>query len=239
MATKTKISIIHPSRSRAEQAHKTCTNWLDKATNPHEIEYILSVDISDPDLAYYYGKFDWPTTNICVNDNKTAIEAINNAAKQATGNLLIVVSDDFDCPEHWDAWLTDALEGKEDFVVKTDNGLQPWIVTLPIMDRKYYERFGYIYYPGYNHLFCDTEMSMVGTLLGRTITLPIKFPHLHYSQSYGHKKDAINEKNDATWKQGEDLYIERVKSQFGLEGNFKADIPFSHIQWLKSKGVSI
>lgn len=234
-----KISIIHPSRSRAIQAHATCINWLSKSTNPHEIEYILSVDITDPDLAYYYGAFDPSQVSICVKDNKTAIEAINNAAKEATGNLLIVVSDDFDCPEHWDTWLTDALEGKEDFVVKTDDGLQPWIITLPIMDRKYYDRFGYIYYPNYLHMFCDTDMTFVGDILGRTIKLPIKFLHLHYSQQYGQQKDDINVKNDNTWPQGEALYLERVRQNFGIAEPRKIDIPWEHIQWLKNKGVSI
>lgn len=232
------ISLIHPSRSRPDQAHKTYQNWMEKAANPQDIEYIMSVDITDPDLAHYYGKFE--TDQILVSDNKSAIDAINIAAKKATGNLFIVVSDDFTCPMHWDAKLLEALEGKEDYIVKTDDGLQPWMITLPIMDRKYYGRFGYIYYPGFEHMFCDSDMTTLADLLGRKIKLPIKFLHLHYSQAYGQPKDAINIKNDATWKQGEDLYLQRLRDNFGLkEIPGKYDFDIHHINWLKSKGIAI
>lgn len=231
------ITIIHPSRLRVDQAYQTCNNWLSKAVDKSKIEYIISIDTSDPQLELYYKRFE--DCKILECDNQSAIEAINQAAKVAQGNLFIVVSDDFDCPEEWDTLLLEALEGKEDYVVKTEDGLQPWLITLPIMDRKYYDRFGYIYYPGYKHLFSDNEMSHVSAILGRTITLRIKFPHLHYTQPDGHKKDAINMKNDSTWKQGEDLYLARLKYNFDLPERVQVDLPIHHINWLKSKGVSI
>lgn len=183
-----------------------------------------------------------PRKFLLFSDNHSAIEAINNAAKVAKGDLLIVVSDDFSCPEHWDTQLLKYLKDKSDFVVKTYDGLQPWIITLPIMDRVYYERFGYIYHPEYKHMFCDTEMTHVGDLLGKTIEIPMIFNHRHYSQPGGITKDAISVKNDSTWNQGEKLYLERMMRNFDLppediKGHLKCGE--EHVKWLQSKGVII
>lgn len=235
-----KISLIHPSRGRAAIAKQVYDEWMGKADNPDEIQYVLSVDSDDPLLNEYDRVFANSKVTWYENNNHSAIEAINNAAKVATGDILLVCSDDFSCPEHWDTQLLTYLKGKSDFVVKTADGLQPWIITLPIMDRVYYERFGYVYYPEYKHLFCDTEMTCVGDLLDKTILVPMLFQHNHYTQAGGIKKDAISVKNDATWGQGERLYIERIKRNFDLpESEIKGTLRCDnvHLQWLKSKGV--
>jgi hypothetical protein len=252
-----KVSILHPSRSRPELAKKVYDEWMGKAANPDDIEYLVSIDTTYKVRHLYSEAFLgevapfaphlklWQKDNILlsIDHNNSAIEAINNAAKIATGDLLIVVSDDFSCPQNWDMDLLKRLDGKEDFVVKTsDGGGQPWIMTLPIMDRKYYNRFGYIYHPSYVHLFADTEMTHVGDLLDRTIIVPMVFKHNHYSQKGGIPKDQISVKNDATWNQGEALYLERLKRNFDLpeseiKGVLRCDQ--SHYNWLKSKGIKM
>lgn len=180
----------------------------------NDFQYILSVDIDDPMRDEYFDSFTG-VVNFIRNNNKSAIEAINRAAKVATGDLFIVISDDMDCPEHWDTQLLTALEGKEDYCVKVSDGKQPFIMTLPIMDRKYYNRFGYVYYPGYAHMFADTEMSAVAWMLGKYTPVDVEFTHNHYS--YGNTpKDRINVKNDATWGQGEALFKKRRRMNFEL-----------------------
>lgn len=234
-----KILIVHPSRNRANLAAKAAHKWLTSAANPDNIRYVLSLDTDESQLSEYHDYTKDIAINIITNPNKTAIEAINKAVS-GEWDLLIVVSDDFNQPPfHWDKMLAEALKGKSDYIVKTDDGAQPWIITLPIMDRVYYERFGYVYYPGYKHLFCDTEMTHVADLLGRKITLPIRIPHNHYTTGLN-RKDAVNEKNDATWQQGEALYLERMKNNFGLGENVGVlSCDMGHINWLKSKGVNI
>jgi hypothetical protein len=220
-----KISIIHPSRGRSEKAYTTVRDWTTKADNYNDIEYILSIDDSDT-CAYTF----LPLTGlvkILISNNRSAIDAINNAAKVATGDLLIVVSDDFGCPEHWDTLLLEALEAKSDFLVKTQDGLQPTLITLPIMDRAYYNRFGYIYHPDYLHMFSDQEMTAVGHMLGRVVGLDLEFPHNHYSTGRN-DRDAISRRNDATWAQGEKLFNERLKTNFGIE---KPVMAYSNIKW--------
>lgn len=217
-----KISIIHPSRGRAEMALTTKGNWLRKAELPGNIEYILSCDNDDPCYTQYHYYY-----NCLWNDNKSAIEAINNAAKVCTGDLIIVVSDDFDCPNYWDTLLLNNIDSRSDFLVKTLDGIQKTLITLPIMDRVYYNRFGYVYHPDYLHMESDVEMTAVGMMLGRVINVPLLFEHRHYSTGKS-KKDMISVKNDSTYKQGKEVITRRLLDNFGIQNPL---IQFKDIKW--------
>lgn len=210
-----KISVLHPSRNRPKQAEKTIKEWLGNANDKSQIEYIMSIDKSDKDLEAYKRIGVENGIYVAINKNKSAIEAINKAAKVSTANIIIQIADDFSCFPNWDEKLLKELDGKEDFIVKTQDGIQDWIITLPLMDRKYYNRFGYIYFGGYQHLFSDTELTMVADILGRKITSKLFFEHRHYSTGKS-RKDLINVRNDKSWSQGEKLYNERKKINFGL-----------------------
>lgn len=221
------ISIVHPSRARVKQATQTIENWLGKADNPDQIEYMLSVDFNDPSLRAYERLSEQKSIKIHVANNKSAIEAINRATRKTKGNLIIVVSDDFLCEKGWDTKLLKELNSKEDFIVKTRDGIQPTLITLPIMDRKYYDRFGYVYEKGYNHLFSDQEMTAVGHMLGRVINSELFFEHIHYSTGK-FEKDAISVKNDKSWSQGKKHFNTRLKTNFGIENPI---IQYSEIKW--------
>lgn len=221
-----KISVIHPSRGRPISAYATACKWKYFADN--EIEYILSLDNDDPELSQYKELFDEFGIGAfgMSNDNKSAIEAINRAAKISSGNLIIVISDDFDCPKSWDTLLISAIHGdaeklamyvdmRTDFIVKTQDGLQKTLITLPIMDREYYNRFGYIYHPDYLHMHCDEEMTIVGHMLGRVINVDLLFAHNHYTTGKM-QMDAINVKNNSTWAHGQYTLDRRANDNFGI-----------------------
>lgn len=70
-----KISLLHPSRGRAEKAHKTYRNWIDKSSGGTEIEYLLSLD-SDDDYDLYKHIFGFDFYSIIANNNNL-VEAAN------------------------------------------------------------------------------------------------------------------------------------------------------------------
>lgn len=220
-----KISVIHPSRGRHQQAYRTAKNWISKADN--RFDYFLSFDSDEQDV--YCRQFElYQDVIVGLNGpNKSAIEAINKAALLVTTDLFVVISDDFDCPEHWDTLLLNELEGKSDFVLKTDDEYQPTLVSLPIMDRIFYERYGYIYHPDYLHMFCDQEMTAVALMTGKYLKSALKFPHHHYTTGKT-EKDEINVKNDMTWKQGQRLFDRHLENNFGIENPVMA---YTDIKW--------
>lgn len=210
-----KISLIHPSRGRAQKARNVFHNWMAKRSRNIPIEYVLSIDDDDTSKEQYTNLFNDDTT-IISGPNKNLVEASNRGAQLASGDILILVSDDFDCQIHWDLTILKAVEGRSGYVLKTWDGIQKWMVTLPIMDREYYNNQGYIYHPGYKHLFADTEMTHKAAVENALIIRnDIYFKHEHPSTG-ACTHDEINAKADTTWKQGEEFYLERVKAKFGL-----------------------
>jgi glycosyltransferase involved in cell wall biosynthesis len=228
------ISILHPSRQRPDKSLHTLQKWLNNAKT--KVEVIVSLDEDDPTLGVYEMNSTHENIKIIINKNRSAVDAINNAAKAATGDIFIVVSDDTDCPQGWDQKILNATEGRTDWILKCPDGIQKWIITMPIMDRTYYNRFGYIYYPEFKHMFCDTFLTCVADLICRRIDVHIPFTHLHYSAGKG-VKDALNERCDATWAQGEKLFLELARKNFLLSPEeVKCKITDQgYLRWLKSK----
>lgn len=214
------ISILHPSYGRPELAAATAKNWLYKATDT--VEYLLCLSYQDPLLGKYKTLFEnIEQVKIIYHPHANMVKQVNYAALFSRGDLLIDISDDFDCPPEWDKLLRDALKGKSDFIVKTDDGVKVEginsdnIIALPIMDRVYYNRFGHIYHPDYNHFFGDEELSNVGDILGKKITLPITFEHIHYVMGKA-KEDATNRKNNKFFERDKETFKIRKQNNFGL-----------------------
>jgi len=239
------ISLLHPSRSRPYQAFNASMDWLQKAKHykgePAQIEYILSIDEDDPSKEEYIRAFRNLECRILINKNRSIVDAVNVAAKESQGNILIVISDDYSCPVGWNVSLLECIGDNEDFIVRTSDGTGSWLITLPILDRKYYEHEGFVYDPMYKHLFVDTEYTHKAILLDRVLDCShLTFLHNHYTTNRT-EKDALNTRNDLTWGSGEAIYLKRVKDNFGLKPEQiigKMTDP-AHIKWLADKGVFV
>ena len=57
-------------------------------------------------------------------------------------------------------------------------------MTMSIMDKKFYDRFGYIYHPDYKTLWCDLEAMEVGRLTSRYMFINKRIFN-HYHPSFG------------------------------------------------------
>lgn len=233
-----KISIIHASFGRPELQALTAWKWIERTSGDHDIEYLLSIDKSDPS-EYPDGiswKQDYVTAKVIKNDTNTSVAAINKAASKSTGDILIVISDDFDCPKNWDDLIVEQVQDKTDWILKTQDGTQPWIITLPIMDRAYYESYGYVYPPGYTHMFCDTHLTHQADITGCKLTSLLEFKHNHYSVG-GIAKDATSVKADSTWNVGEYTYLAQCRKwlELGLDIYKLPAEAKGHTAWLKQR----
>jgi hypothetical protein len=197
-----KISVIHPSYGRPKLAEQTRRRWIERAGM--EIEYILCLAESDPLLNDYQFPY-------IVSDHANMVKQMNLAASYARGDIIVATSDDFDCPENWAVDLLNV--GKGDCVVKTVDGIQPDIVTLPIMSREYYERFGYIYHPSYGHFYGDEELFEVANRDGKLIRSSMVFEHIHHAAKKA-PRDATNVKNSTHFKKDKLTFISRKSLGF-------------------------
>lgn len=224
-----KITLLHPSRGRATQAHIVRNNWLDRSSKKYEIEHILGVDDSDPAKMEYVRLFQTDNTTLLVlADNHTVVEATNTIAKYAGGSILIYLSDDFECPRNWDELIVKAVERlvphpdhmvteQPLWLLKVDDMLQPmWkdVLTIPIMSHSLYKELGYFWHPGYRSMFVDQDLYWTVKNMGVLYQdEALKFEHKHYSVGKA-AKDATYTRSDNNWNQGQQLYHQRKAQNF-------------------------
>lgn len=213
-----KISLLHPSRARPDKAVKTMINWLTKC-NTDNFEHILSIDSDDPHPLRYINNF--PNHKFfLVNDNKSVVEATNQAAKVSTGDILIYLSDDFDCTNEWDKLIEKEFEGvTKPMILKVDDCLQKFdvaVLTIPIMNRAMYEKLGYFWHPEYKSMFVDEDLYWTANKLGALKLAPhLKFPHNHVSIGKAPDDDTYR-RSALNWNQGKAVFARRKAAGFPL-----------------------
>lgn len=213
----TRISLIHPSRGRPIKAASTYEFWMARAKYPERVEHILSLDFDDP-TADEYKRQD----KITVDHNTCVVEATNQAAKLATGGILVYLSDDFSCPQDWDMEIEKRLYRVDlPQLLRVNDGYQPMenaVLTIPIMTRVLYEQLGYFFNPEYRSMWVDVDLYY--TCLPHMVTAPdLIFPHLHYVTG-ACAKDETYTRSDKNWDQGLKVFNRRA-TQFGWKQPYK------------------
>lgn len=199
------ITLLHPSRSRPEKAWQTAWKWVTNAGC--EIEHILSLDSDEPMMGDYVRLFN---NKQIVNTNSCVVQATNHAAKAAKGNILLYLSDDFDCFPNWGTVVLKEFENENrPLLVKVDDCLQKFevaVLTIPIMNRALYETLGYFWHPGYKSMFVDEHLYWTSRKLGALkMAEHIKFPHNHVSVGKA-QDDETYRRSSANWDQGKALF---------------------------------
>jgi len=176
------ISLIHPSRGRAEMALNAYNYWMQRK-GATEVEHILSIDHDDPQKEDYKRLF--PNSTIIVASNNNCVEATNRAAAISEGDVLVYLSDDFDCPDKWDELILKHAPEKSEWCLWVDDTNQGknTVLTIPIMSRGLYNSLGYLYNPLYESMWVDVDLWMVCKKRGVLVDLVdvLRFEHKHYS----------------------------------------------------------
>lgn len=213
------ISIIHPSRWRPEVARKTHNEWMENADNPQQIEYIVSIDMTDSMQNKYFDVFKDTNAKIIVNNNRSIVDAVNNGAKAATQNIFVVVSDDFSCPENWDMNIVGYCHQDEPVLLHVNDTVQNYISTIPIINRPYYQRFGFIYHPHYFSMFADNDLTDCAKIIGAYVSdFSLIFEHKHFIVGKNKRDKTYDRQNSKqAWEIGKRIYQQRKQRNFDLK----------------------
>jgi glycosyltransferase involved in cell wall biosynthesis len=217
------ISLIHPSRGRPAKSFSTVKKWISNSgLGFGEVETIVSIDLIDNQYYTAYDEFNNPHHRVSIiqNDNTSVVDATNIAAKKSNGDILIYLSDDFDCPENWGPLVLKEFEGVEGpCLLKIDDCLQPFhvpVLTMPIMNRALYERLGYFWHPGYKSMFVDQDLFEVVKKNGWLKLAPhLKFEHKHVSVGKT-QDDETYRRSAANWDQGKAVFAKRKSQGFPI-----------------------
>ena len=230
-----KFSICHTT-ARPEQWGTAYAEWLQNAAHPEDVEYILVCDkrwgFTELPKLRAQDKVLWNTDRMCW------VGGVNIAAAAATGDVLIVNSDDIFPCEHWDTKLIYAmysaanahvnakhdsvdLDSKRDeFVVHVSSDTaadRNGLMVCPILSRARYERLGYAIYPEYESMYGDDDFSEHARLDNVVIDARhLVFAHRHPTAGHG-QYDAVyqHQNKQSSYAKGVQILTQRRAAGFG------------------------
>ena len=194
-----KLLIKFPTKVRAKKFLNVLSKYvrfMEDKTN----KVIVSCDLDDISMKENYvteviNTYD--NVELQFSDNKSKIEAINHGMDELDFDIVVLASDDMvPMVKGYDTiiknrmketypdtdgvlWFNDGYKGKE-------------LNTLCILGKKYYDRFGYIYHPSYNSVWCDNEFMDVANILGKqTYFNEVIIRHQHPDWGFG-TRDTIH-----------------------------------------------
>lgn len=226
------VLLKYPSRSRPDKFKDILWKWLYKAHDRSRIGVLISLDDDDPALPKYMDYLhpdkvakDCAYIAIARGASKNKVHAINRDINELKSpwDVVIIVSDDFEPTLDWDKRLREDMEKHypdlDGCLWYNDGYTQDRICTLPIMGRKYYDRFGSIYNEAYRNVYCDNEQTEVAQLLGKITYFPEPLgTHEHFANNAAVKKDELNKLNESTFGRDKLTYVQRKKAGFYLNG---------------------
>lgn len=220
-----RLLIKMPTRNRYKKFFKTLDAYYSKLSGKVSYHFVISCDSDDkvmnsrkaikrlkkyPNLSVYFGN----------NENKIA--ACNaDIEKHGSFDIILLASDDMiPVVDGYDYIISEAFKThfpELDGVIQYDDGyVKDALVTLPIMGKKYYDHFGYVYYPGYITSHCDNELTIVAKQLGKLHYIDqVIIKHFH--PNWGNAQmDELYYENLYGWQEDQKLFAERKQRNFDI-----------------------
>jgi hypothetical protein len=223
-----KILIKMPTRSRCTQFFSTLDQYYAKLSNQVPYHFVISCDIDDPIMnnpEVIARLNSYPNLSYYFSANSSKIEAYNkDIDKHLDFDIIILTSDDMiPLVQDFDLIIAHymyAFFPEYDGVLHFNDGaLGPILNTLPIVGRKFYGWFGYVYFPGYTAFFCDNELSDISKMLNKVVYFDqVLIEHRHPATGKG-EPDLLYVRNNAYFYKDQELYLQRKALNFGFLPN--------------------
>lgn len=219
------LLIKFPTRGRKDKCLATFRKYHEMCADVSAMRFAVSIDHDDREMndpAVVQQLEALGHTSVVVGTSRSKIEAVNRDMERFTGwDIVLLASDDM-IPQvaGYDAVIRERMQQyfpDTDGVLWFNDGfLGKKLNTLCILGRKYYERFGYIYYPGYRSTWCDNEFTDVATALGKQRYFDeVLIRHEHPDWGYG-QQDHIHHQNLSDLRHDKKLYKKRRAVNFDL-----------------------
>lgn len=179
-----RMTVKFPTRGRPEKFVQTLTKYVNFLSGMHDVRFVISFDHDDPtmnndNMWSLFHRLNLQHDGIIVpvcGSSTGKIAAVNADLDKVVAlspDVILLASDD----------MIPVIGGYDEIIARnmakhfpdTDGVL--WfndgfsggnrLITLSILGRKYFDRFGYLYYPGYKSVFADNEFTVVASRLNR------------------------------------------------------------------------
>lgn len=212
---------------RAESIVPVIESWRKTASGKHPIEVVIAVDGNNTNAISAARTVPEARVLIQSDEPFNCVRGWNLAAAATTGRVILAIADDFKPCQDWDEKLFTLKTGwlDEDWTAHVEDGYVHNLMVLAILTRVRYEKFGYLFYPGYESIFCDTEFTEAAYGEGRVIDAHhIFIEHLHPDCNKrprdGHD---LTHASKERWNRGEMLF--NYRKHQGFPNDMKPQAP--------------
>jgi len=192
------LLLKYPTRQRPSKFMANLNSYLEKLSGKHQITLVVSMDTDDilcnnGAIQRFLDIKRSDTLNVIYSygESKGKIAAINRDIPNTPWDILVATADDMEpIEDHWDDIIVqDMFREFPDLYGAINYNNDPrleekgvdgfkTLITLPVIGRKLYDKFGYIYHPDYKSEWCDNEQTEVFEALG-VLTHVNKRPIVH------------------------------------------------------------
>lgn len=181
------FSICHATARLPSGWRASRNAWVEGSAYPHDVEYILSMHERDR------GKLDvldqLKVIQVYQHNRYCSVDNWNAAAAASTGQVIVLNADDFFPPRNWDLLLMESickagLNLDDEFVVHVSTGSprDAELISLGILSRKVYRRWGYALWPEYESMNSDDDFTERAKQEGIVVEARnLMFEHAHPS----------------------------------------------------------
>ncbi len=218
------LIIKFPSRSRPEKMIK-CLNNIRATIGIDSYMVYLIIDEDDKTITddvhsailqqqrFMNMKVSWAKST-------SKIHAINRRIPDdIRWKYMVVTSDDmYYTRDMWGEIILSAFKYTNKGCLHFPDGHNNSLITLPVINKRFHDRFGYVYNPAYISVFPDNEMTEVAHILNEYYFVPVDIvEHKHYRWGYGQPDaQSIIQDGPIMYSHDSKTFFERKSNNFGL-----------------------
>jgi|GEM_PF-349681 len=216
-----------PTKSRPEQLLKNLDIYYKKLSGNTDCHFLISCNADDDTMnnaAIIEQLSCYKNLSVRFGDIKNKIDAYNRDIDEFIDSfdILVVASDDMiPVKQGYDQIIANYMlkffpdyDGTLHFF---DGHVGQATNTMPVIGKKYYQRFGYIYYPEYQSMYCDNEFTLVAKILKKEAYIN-ELVVEHLAPAWGKAyQDDLYRHNNGMVTQDESLFKERQARFFDLD----------------------
>lgn len=231
---KPKLLVKFPTRERPVKFFEVLDQYYKLLSGYYEYEFIITCDSDDSSMnnpAVLAKLSSYPNLSYSFINRTNKIHSYNRDMDGRDFDVLIVASDDMlPVMNDYDVYIFKLIKesnlGFDCIINSYDGFIGSELNTIPIIGRKFYDRFGYIYNPIYSSVGCDLELTQISKILKREICSDACiFKHEH--PCYGYADDNLYKHNNNASLQEADTYTFRKRKAlyFGMNETDPDSLP--------------
>ena len=210
------ILFKYPSRGRPDRFFRSLDSIVNNLANTACYHVACTLDTDDEEMnntqvRERIAKYENVSVQWGLSESK--IHAVNRDFPDLAWDIIINMSDDmvftrkgFD--NHIRNEMQAAFPANDGLLHFPDNDAGARLATLYIAGKGFYDRFGYIYHPGFKSLWCDNLVQEIAQALGKYHLLDYGI-NQHLNPAYGHApKDPMFVRQQKDWNHDKNLYLQ-------------------------------